>query len=81
MYINVWHFIYSIYHGKCGLAHFFSGDAVPCMMSCFTTNTPLCAVCADKELICQMSTEIKEYLVLLLKTIKHICDNGLDSMS
>jgi len=84
MYVNVWHFIYSIYHGRClswGLAHFFSGDNAPHTTSCFSLNTPLCATCAEKELICQESVDIKEYIVLLLKTVAQLCDNGLDGVT
>ena len=85
MNVKVWHFIYSIYHGKClswGLSHFFSGDADSCTTSsCFATNTPLCAVCTEKEAICQESGDIKEYLVLLLKMIIKLCENGLDGVT
>ena len=70
MYVYVWHFIYSesIYHGKClswGLANFFSGDTVSHATSCFSSSTPLCATCAEKELICQESVDIKEYCAFI----------------
>ena len=84
MYVKVWHFIYSIYHGKClswGLSHFFTGGTDACTTSCFATNTPLCAVCAEKETICQESRDIKEYLILLVKMVIELCDNGLDGVT
>ena len=82
MYVKVWHFIYSIYHGKC-LSwdfHIFSGGTDACTTSCFAINTPLCAMCAEKEAICQESRDIKEYLILLVKTVIELCDNGLDGV-
>ena len=41
----------------------------------------MCAVCTEKEDICQESKDIKEYLILLLKTAIEFCDNGLDGVT
>lgn len=64
-----------------GNFHIFSGGTDACKTSCFATNTPLCAVCAEKEAICQESRDIKEYLVLLVKMAIELCDNGLDGVT
>ena len=71
-YTQAWRFIYSIYNGKCllqALAHFYgdAGDSDP--PTCFTSNNPLCSVCESAEGICQVSIDIKEYLVVLLRGI------------
>jgi len=68
-YIQVWKFIYSIYHGKClskelSVLYGGTGDIDP--PTCFVANSPLCVVCRHSEDICQWSIDIEFFLVMQL---------------
>lgn len=79
-YIKAWHFIYSVYHGKClswALSLFYAGANDEDLPTCFVGNNPLCSVWERTEMICQASIDIQKYLVLLLQTIKDLCDLGV----
>lgn len=83
-YIKAWRFIYSVYHGKClswALSLFYAGANDEDPPTCFVGNNPLCSVCEHTEIICQASIDIQKYLVLLLQTIKDLCDFGLEGVT
>ena len=83
-YIQTWKFIYSIYHGKClarSLANLYGGAGDIDPPTCFVSNSPLCAVCTHSDDICQWSVDIRSFLLVLLKTVKQICDTGLQKVT
>ena len=82
-YIQTWKFIYSIYHGKClarSLASLYGGVGDIDPPTCFVSNSPLYAVCTHSDDICQWSVDIRPFLLVLLKTVKQICDTGLQKV-
>ncbi|MCY3928217.1 MAG: helicase-related protein [Acidobacteria bacterium] len=83
-YTQAWRFIYSIYNGKCllqALACFYGGAGDSDPPTCFIANNPLCSVCELAEEICQVSIDIKEYLVLLLRAIQELYETGLQGVT
>ena len=81
---QAWRYIYSIYNGKClsqALANFHGGAGETDPPTCFIANNPLCSVCEVAEEICQVSVDIKEYLVVLLRAVKDLCETGLQSVN
>ena len=83
-YIQTWKFIYSIYHGKFlarSLANLYGGAGDIDPPTCFVSNSPLCAVCTHSDDICQWSVDIRSFLLVLLKTVKQICDTGLQKVT
>jgi len=80
-YSQGWRFIYAVYHGKClmqALTTFYSGESSTITTTCIVNNSTLCSVCENYEEICQVSCDIKDHLVLLLSTVRDLCDLGLD---
>ena len=83
-YTKAWRFIYSLYHGKClvwALSHFYAGTDDQDPKTCFVANNPQCMVCEEAEAICQESIDIQQYMVLLLKTLQSLADNGLQGIT
>ena len=83
-YEKSWRFIYSLYHGKFlswALSHFYgvADDNDP--PTCFTANSPLCAVCHVSDAICQESSDIQDYLLLLFQTIKTLNSVGFQGVN
>ena len=80
-YTHAWRFIYI---GKClllALALFYGGAGDSNPPTCFISNTPLCSVCELAEEICQVSIDIKEYLVVLLRALQELSDTGLQGIT
>ena len=78
-YTKAWRFIYSIYNGKClsrALAYFYGGVNDNNPPTCFVANSPLCMVCEHTEEMCEVSIDIKDFLLVLLNTIKQLCTTG-----
>ena len=83
-YTQAWRFVYSIYDGKClsqALAFFYGGVSDTDPPTCFVANNPLCSVCEYSEEICEISIDIKEFLLVLLRTIKELCTAGLPGVT
>ena len=83
-YTEAWRFIYSIYDGKClsqALAFFYGGVSDTDPPTCFVANNPLCSVCEHSEEICEISIDIKEFLLVLLRTIKELCKADLPGVT
>ena len=83
-YEKSWRFIYSLYHGKClswALFHFYGGADDNDPPTCFTANAPLCAVCRISDAICQESSDIQDYLLLLFQTIKTLNNVGFQGVT
>ena len=83
-YEKSWRFIYALYHGKClswALSHFYGGADDNDPPTCFTANAPLCAVCRTSDAICQESSDIQEYLLLLFQTIKTLNKVGFQGVT
>ena len=83
-YTKTWQFVYSAYHGKClawALSYFYggAGDAEP--PTCFVSNSPLCMICAVSDLICEETVNIKEYLCILLQTVKDLRAADINSVT
>ena len=84
MYTQSWRFIYSIYHGEClsrALSYFYSGANDNDPPSCFIANSMLCAVCVNSEALSQVSINIKEHMILLLRTTNELCIAGLQGVT
>jgi len=47
-----------------------AGDTEP--PTCFVLNSPLCMICEIMDLICEETMGIKEYLCVLLQTVKDL---------
>lgn len=80
-YTQAWRYIYSIYDGKClsqALAYFYGGVGETDPPTCFVANNPLCSVCNVAD---EVSTDIKEYLVVLLTVIQNLCETSLQSVT
>ena len=58
----------SAFLGNCPI--FYGGADDNDLPTCFTANAPLCAVCRISDAICQESSDIQDYLLLLFQTIK-----------
>ena len=72
-YEKRWRFIYSLYHGKFlswALSHFYGGADDNDPPTCFTANAPLRVIYHISDAICQESSDIQDYLLLLFQTIK-----------
>ena len=83
-YEKSWRFIYSLYHEKClswALSHFYGGADDNDPPTCFTANAPLCAVCCVSDAICQESSDIQDYLLLLFQTIKTLNNVGFQGVT
>ena len=83
-YTKTWQFVYSAYHGKFlawALSYFYggAGDAEP--PTCFVSNSPLCMICAVSDLICEETVNIKEYLCILLQTVKDLRAADINSVT
>ena len=46
--------------------------------TCFLANNPLCSVCEESEAICQEIVDIKQHLVIFLKTMQVFTEYGLE---
>ena len=83
-YTKTWQFVYSAYHGKClawVLSYFYggAGDAEP--PTCFVSNSHLCMICEASDLICEETVNIKEYLCILLQTVKDLQAADVNSVT
>ena len=63
------------------LAHFYGGVGDTDPPICFIANYQLCSVCEVAEEICQVSLDIKPYLIILLRTIQELCETGLQGVT
>ena len=84
MYTQSWRFIYSIYHGEClsrALSYFYAGANDNDPPSCFSANSLLCAVCVNSEALSQVSIDISEHMILLLRTTNELCLAGLQGVT
>jgi len=83
-YTKTWQFVYSTYHGKClawASSYFYggAGDAEP--PTCFVSNSPLCMICETMDLICEETVDIREYLCVLLQTVKDLRAANVSSVT
>ena len=84
MYTQSWRFIYSIYHGEClskALSYFYAGANDKNPPPCFIANSPLCAVCVNSEALSQVSIDIREHMIVLLRTANELCLAGLQGVT
>ena len=63
------------------LAYFYGGVNDTDPPTCYFANNPLCSVCEQSEEICEISIDIKEFLLVLLGTIKQLCTAGLPGVT
>ena len=83
-YTQAWRFVYSIYNGKCllqALTCFYGGAGDQDPPTCFVANNPLCSICEVAEDVCQVSIDIKEYLIVLFKAMQELYDMSLQGVT
>lgn len=83
-YSRTWQFIYSAYHGKClswALSYFYGGEGDRDPPTCFVSNSPLCMICEKMDLICEDMVDIKDYLCILLQTVKDLLAANVSSIT